>query len=77
MRDRSNFFDSRASRPNGEALRADPADRWLDDALRTVPLPAGFLARVGLLAGATAAKSSDRGDGRLGPTFVPNDWPRA
>jgi hypothetical protein len=81
---RSMFFDSRASRSNREASRlnreaprAEPPDHWLDDALRTVPLPAGFLARVGLLAGGAEAKSRDRSDGRAGQTFAPNGWSRA
>lgn len=48
---------------------ADVVDHWLDDALRAVPLPDGFLARVSRLAEAPPERSDDRDDNdRLAPT---------
>jgi hypothetical protein len=45
----------------------DAVDHWLDDALRAVPLPDGFLARVGKLAERPPECSEGRDDaGRRG-----------
>jgi hypothetical protein len=41
----------------------DAADHWLDDALRSVPLPDGFLARMNSLA-KESSPSKDFMDGR-------------
>jgi hypothetical protein len=51
--------DSRAA---SEAGSADVADHWLDDALRAVTLPEGFLARVSRLADAPPDRSDGRDD---------------
>jgi len=53
----------------GSEASADVADHWLDDALRAVPLPDGFLARVSRLADAPTERADDRDhDGPLAPT---------
>ena len=47
---------------------ADVVDHWLDDALRAVPLPDGFFARLSRLADAPPERSDDRdGNDRLAP----------
>ncbi len=48
---------------------SDVTDHWLDDALRGVPLPEGFLARLSRLSEAPPARDEDRDhNGRFVPT---------
>jgi hypothetical protein len=48
---------------------SDAADHWLDDALRAVPLPDGFLARLSRLADPPLEAPDDRDDnGHRTPT---------
>ena len=63
--------------PNDAAQPADPRDEWLDEALAAVPLPAGFLDRVGLLVADAAAKSSECEDLLTGRPSLPSGWRRA
>ena len=54
---------------SGDYAAADVTDHWLDDALRGVPLPEGFLARLSRLSEAPPARDEDRDhDGRFAPT---------
>lgn len=53
----------------GENGAPDVADHWLDDTLRGVPLPDGFLARLSRLSDAPPARDEDRDhNGRFAPT---------
>jgi len=53
----------------GSDPSADAVDHWLDDALRAVPVPDGFLARVIRLADAPPEQADDRDhDGPLAHT---------
>jgi hypothetical protein len=53
----------------GDCPSADAADHWLDDALRAVPLPDGFFARLSRLADAPPERADDSDhNGRLAPT---------
>jgi hypothetical protein len=74
------FSKSKPSRLDGQfaaqRLREEPGDHWLDGALRTVPLPEGFLQRVSLLADGTA-NSFGRDDGSAGQPIARDGRPRA
>jgi hypothetical protein len=78
------FSKSRSSRLDGyiaagqftaPASREEPGDHWLDGALRTVPLPEGFMQRVSLLADG-AANSWGRDDGLAGQPIARDRRPR-
>ena len=71
------FIEYGSSLPGDAARPVDPRDEWLDEALAAVPLPAGFLDRVGLLAADTAAKSSERDDLLTGRPSLPRGRRRA
>jgi hypothetical protein len=74
------YSKSKSSRLDGRfeapVSRGEPGDHWLDGALRTVPLPEGFLRRVSLLADG-AANSSGRGDGLAEQPIARDGRPRA
>ncbi len=53
----------------GSGPSTDAVDHWLDDALRAVPLPDGFFARLSRLSDSPPERADDREhDGRLAPT---------
>jgi hypothetical protein len=56
--DAADCFAPQSSQPDQPKC---PPDHWLDDALRAVPLPDGFLERVRLLARAAKAGVFDDG----------------
>jgi hypothetical protein len=72
MRQLSMFIEPESSLPNDAAPHVDRRDDWLNEALQAVPLPAGFLQRVGLLAEAAEANPFDRDDLLAGQSFAPN-----
>jgi hypothetical protein len=53
----------------GDYAATDMTDHWLDGALRGVPLPEGFFARLSRLSEAPPARDEDRDhNGRFAPT---------
>ena len=54
---------------SGSDPSADAVDHWLDEALRAVPLPDGFFARLSRLADAPPERADERDlDGPIAPT---------